>query len=513
MSSVNKNWISIKNNNVDDSLAEKLKIPEIIIQLLANRDQITSEDVLSFLSTKPELNKLHDPGLLPNIQRGVDRLLEALNKNQKILIHGDYDTDGIISTAILYNFLKKSGADVHYFIPDRFEDGYDINRDFIVKKAVNGKFNIVICVDCGTNAAEVKELIESSETGIDVIVCDHHESVSDESAKTSGNRSGYIIINPKLHGSGYPFKYLSGAGVTFKFIIAALRRFSEDLKSLFEKDYLSSLLDLVALSVISDVMPIKDENRIIVKEGLKRLENTSNPGLKKLLGRVLEGKEQFSTYDIGFVISPRINASGRIRNAYKSLNLLLEDPGTFTDFDEIISDIEEFNKERQKIQQETFDEILLTGDLQTEIRRQKILIRSSPKWNEGVLGIVAADLVKKFNVPVLLFRQLDGKLKGSGRSIENFNLYSNLEPLKDYFVKFGGHAQACGITVTSENFDKFRHKIISSMSLQLKEEDIEKKYYYDMEICFDRIDFYLLNQIKKLEPFGPGNPRPLFLTV
>ncbi|MBM3705567.1 MAG: hypothetical protein FJW66_03480 [Actinobacteria bacterium] len=543
MSFIKKNWISIKNSNADFSLAGKLKLTPVLIQLLANRGQFAYEEILFFLNIKPDLKKLHDPLLLPNMAAAVSMLNKALAENNKILIHGDYDTDGVISTAILYNFLKRAGADVIYYIPDRFEDGYDINVNFIKKAAKEKRPCLVICVDCGTNATDVKKLLESSSTGIDVIVCDHHEpSMDSESLKNSdsaneksnkmpdfkpdgkedpqaikkinGQGTEYIIINPKLPGSRYPFKYLSGAGVTFKFIVSALRALDVKLKNRFEKDYLNSLLDLVAISVISDVMPLDDENRIIVKAGLKKLEDTRNAGLKRLVGSVFadRDREGFSSYDIGFIISPRFNASGRVKNAYKSLELLIEDKDVPSDIDNIISELEKFNEERQEIQKKILDEILAAGDLEEEIRSNKIFIRSSPGWSEGVLGIVASELVKKFNVPVLLFRQYGGKFKGSARSIENFNLYSCLELFRDYFEKFGGHSQACGLTINEEKFEGFCSEITSLLSSQPDVPDMEKKYYYDMEIDFDEVNKLLIDEIKRLEPFGTGNPKPVFMT-
>lgn len=519
-----KNWICNKKSELSasdkaSSLTEKYNFSKIFLQILASRGYLTEEDIHNFLN--PKLSNLLDPGLLPNIDTAVKRLTAAYKDKQRIIIYGDYDADGVISTAILYNFLKRAGFYVDYYIPDRFEEGYDINLNFIKEKVIPGNYNLVICVDCGTNSFEIKEFLKSSNNRIDVIVCDHHEPLNSpfqHSSKiingTNNKEAKYIIVNPRLSGSDYPFKSLSGAGVTYKFIIHSLRSFDSDLKTKFSKDYLKSFIDLVAISTVADVMPLTDENRIIVYYGLKKITSTENHGLKRLLEKSCRNRTSFNTYDLGFIISPRLNASGRVRKASPSLELLIDAGNSPEHLDIIIDKIEAMNQERQKIQNEIIEEIINKKSFNPEdiSENNRIFICSSHKWSEGVIGIVASHLVKILNVPVIVFKEKDGIFKGSGRSIPGFNLSLNLEKFRDYFIKFGGHSQACGITMKEELFKEFKKEITGYARKTISSGDIEKKYYYDMEIGFTGLGKNLLNEIEMMQPFGIDNPRPVFRT-
>jgi single-stranded-DNA-specific exonuclease len=525
MSSIHENWISINNYSIDGSLSKRLNYSPILLQLLANRNILTEEKINSFLH--PALKDMYSPKLLPNISKAVNRLKKAIINKEKILIFGDYDTDGIVSTALIYNFLKKLESNVDFYIPDRFEDGYDINIKFIEEKSIENKYDLIICVDCGTNSSEVKKFIINGKSLIDIIVCDHHEpaenvqsenyiadsvEISKEKKGISKIKNRYIIVNPKLEHSQYPFKHLSGAAVVFKVIIALVKELDEQQKLKFPKDYLTSLIDLIAVSTIADLMPLVDENRIIVNIGLKILKQTRNKGLKILIGKTLRGKEKINTHDIGFIIAPRINASGRIKNAINSLNLLINETDDIGKIIEIVEELELFNNKRQRIQQSIVNEILKSFDIKKLLKVQRIFICKSSDWNEGVLGIVASDIVKRFNIPAILFRENIGELKGSGRSINCFNLYENLNVLRDSFIKFGGHEQACGITMKIEKFDYFQAEIIKLANQKITENDIARKYFYDIEINFNDINFTFLKELDYLEPYGMGNPKPLFLT-
>ncbi|MFZ3385711.1 MAG: DHHA1 domain-containing protein, partial [Candidatus Hydromicrobium sp.] len=312
-----------------------------------------------------------------------------------------------------------------------------------------------------------------------------------------------------LKGSIYPFKYLSGAGVTFKFIISILRELDEDYKKKFKKDYLTNLLDLVAISTIADIMPLVDENRVMVKKGLKMLNKTVNSGLKKMINAVIKDKKNISEYDIGFIIVPRLNAAGRIKNAESSFNLLSKEGDIL---DKIINDLNSFNEERQNIQKDILNEIIENNDFNKIVKEKKIFIDKSKNWNEGVLGIVASDIVKRFNIPAILFKEIKGKLKGSGRSTDKFDLYGNLVSLGDLFENFGGHRQACGISMNVLNFKAFYKKMVEIADRNIKDEDVEKKFAYDLELNFRDINKKFLNEINLLKPFGAGNPEPSFTT-
>ncbi len=522
MSSFADNWIS---NETKDTRAKnhlkKSGYSQIFIQLLANRGFHDLSEIRSYI--KPSLKALQKPELLPNIRQGTDRVKEAIFKQEKILIFGDYDTDGIISTALLYNFFNELNISVDYYIPDRFTEGYDINTGFLKKNNIEKNYDLVVCVDCGSNAIEVQKDVLSGKLDIDVVVCDHHEMVYSESigrlnrhgvdqeSSTSGKGTHqYIIINPKYPGSKYPFKMLSGGGVTFKFIWSVMKE--TGLPELEPREYLKNILDLVAISTISDLMPLAGENRIIVKKGLEVIKNTMNDGLKRLLRNTLKDRDEISTYDIGFIIAPRLNASGRIEDAVDSLKILLNDSFKDNKIEELISKLDILNAERQKLQQSTLKEIEESGDFSLIKKKKKVFISESSCWNEGVLGVVASDIVKKYSIPAILFKAKNGILKGSGRSIEGFNLYENLAKVKKYFIKFGGHQQACGITMEEEKFKSFKKSFEEIAYSSIKEEELVKRLYYDIEISFNDICPELLNEIKLMEPFGIGNQKPLFLT-
>lgn len=529
MTSSCENWICTQNKNLKNNLTQNINCSPILLQLLANRNISTEEEIESFLN--PSIKILKSPSLLPNISAAVERLKKAIKKRESVLIFGDYDTDGIISSVLIYNFLRKSGLNPDIYIPDRFDEGYDISIDFIKKKVIGTdtesatKYSLIICVDCGTNSKEVKDFIlKHKKSRIDVIVCDHHElnepdnnKIKPEYKERSLNQ--YIIINPKLPGSKYPFVNLSAAGVTFKFIFAAYRELDNNIKERFGENYISSMLDLVAISTIADLMPLINENRAIVCLGLKMLGQTKNPGLKILLDRFLGDRKNITAYDIGFIIAPRLNAAGRIKNAMDSVEILKEECDEkernegLENISGIIDSLDSFNTKRQSIQREILKEILESEeDLEKVVSTQRIYVGKSAEWNEGVLGVVAADLVKKLNIPVILFKEDKGRLKGSGRSVENFDLHKNVSLLKEYFIKFGGHRQACGITMDTDKYEIFKKEIIGISQNNIKDTDLKKSFHYDMELDFSAISKELTAELKKLEPFGIGNPKPVFLT-
>jgi len=496
------NWQCRINKKVSKKLLTRIGYSTVLINILAGRNINTDEEIISFL--KPTLNQLHDFRMLPGIGTGTERMKKAIYGKEDILIFGDYDADGIISASLIYKFLKKLGLNVEVYIPDRFNEGYDLSLDFYKKVSASGKYSLMICVDCGTNSAEVQKFIQDS-PGPDVIVCDHHNQSVDFDLK----QENYIIINPKLKGSVYPFEHLSGAGVTFKFIISILRELDEDYKKKFKKDYLTNLLDLVAIATIADIMPLVDENRVMVKKGLKMLDKTVNPGLKKMINAVIKDKKNISEYDIGFIIAPRLNAAGRIKNAQSSFNLLSKEGDIL---DKIINDLNSFNEERQNIQKDILNEIITGNDFNKIVKEKKIFIDKSKNWNEGVLGIVASDIVKRFNIPAILFKEIKGKLKGSGRSTDKFDLYGNLVSLGDLFENFGGHRQACGISMNVLNFKTFYKKMLEIADKNIKDRDTQKKFAYDLELNFRDINKKILNEINLLKPFGAGNPEPSFTT-
>lgn len=496
-------WKCRNNNKPDTGLLESSSFSPVLLEILAKRDIVGEEEIISFI--KPSLKNLHDPMELPGIDEGIKRLIEAIESNENIIVFGDYDTDGIVSASIMFKFLKDLGMEVDVYIPDRFEEGYDLSVNFLKKVSSEGKCKLIIAVDCGTNSIEVQNFISENNSCPDIIVCDHHN----QSVELDDVTGRYIIINPKLKNSRYKFKHLSGAAVTFKFINAVLKKLEYNRKKNFSKDYLTGLLDLISISTIADIMPLIGENRIIVKKGLDILQRTANPGLKKIIDLAVGQKDYIDEYDIGFIIAPRLNAAGRIKNARVSLDLLIEKGEIL---DKLANELNSFNIKRQKIQRDIFNEIVESNDFDEIVTSKKIFIDKSEDWNEGVLGIVASSIVKKFNIPAILFKEKEGKLKGSGRSIDKFDLYEKLVQLKDLFNSFGGHRLACGISMDIINYETFYKNLIKIADRNLEVEDIEKKFVYDVEINFKDINKMILNEINLLKPFGFGNPKPVFMS-
>ncbi len=553
MSLIPDNWILINSNFYPNLRASKilLKYSDIFLKLLSNRNIDSEASAVKFLKN-PESNDLYDPLLLPNMKIAVERIIQAIKKGERILIFGDYDCDGVISTSLMLNFLKNfNSIETEAYIPDRIEEGYDININFIKRnKEKYPEINLIICVDCGTNSTDVMEYINKDKNSfLDIIVCDHHKMTSKANkvySKIHFNKdsdgilneisynklkSNYIIINPQLKNSTYPFKFLSGAGVTFKFINAILKKIDTRYKEKFNKNYLTSLLDLVAISIISDLMPLVDENRVLAKWGLKILKNTNHLGLSKLIKTTLKNKKDLTTYDIGYIIAPRLNASGRLESAIKSLKLLTCDNKDSDYLDEIIDSINYTNEKRKIMFNKMVSEIIEKNKDKFDeiISKKRIFIDKSKYWHEGLIGLAASEISKKINIPVVLFKEDEKKLKGSGRSIEDFDLFSNLNELSYLYDKFGGHEMACGLTISKnfidndvnrfanhniyEKYDEFKQKMEKIAFDKLSGLDFNKKrVYYDCEINFNEINNDLLKELKLIEPTGIGNPKPIFLT-
>ncbi len=503
MTDVPSYWKCIDNNKKDAGLSKNSFFSPFLLEILASRNITDEEEIASFI--KPSLKNLHDPMELPGINDGIKRLIKSIKENENIIIFGDYDADGIISSSLIFKFLKDLGMEVDVYIPDRFKEGYDLSSDFLKKVSLEGKFNLVVAVDCGTNSTGARDFVRENDSCPDVIVCDHHN----QSVELDNVVGRYIVINPKLENSIYKFKDLSGAAVTFKFINAILRKLDSSSKKKFSKDYLTRLLDLVSISTIADIMPLVGENRIIVKKGLDILQDTKNPGLKKIIEIALGEKEYVDEHDIGFIIAPRLNAAGRIKNARASLDLLIKKGDILG---KLADELNSFNIKRQKIQREILEEILEKNDFSEIVASKKIFIDKSESWNEGVLGIVASSIVKKFNIPAILFKDNEGRLKGSGRSMDKFDLYENLARLKDLYNSFGGHRLACGINMDASNYKAFYDSLIKIAGSNLREEDIRKEFKYDIEMKFKDINKLVLDEIKLLRPFGFGNPEPVFLS-
>jgi len=474
----------------------KSKFPEInpiILQLLANRGLKTQEEIDEFLM--PDYSQdLNDPFIFQEMEKAVGRIYKAIREKEKILIYGDYDTDGVVSTVILYQTFKKIGAEVETYLPDREKEGYGLNKEAIGSFKEKG-INLIITCDCGIS--NVEEIEEAKKAGIETIITDHHR-------EPKILPDAFVIIDPWLKREKYPFKELAGVGVAFKLIQSLLQHPNSQLdeKEAFEK----WLLDLVALGTIADSMPLLKENRVLCKYGLIVLNKTKNPGLKFLIEKA-GLRSEIDAEKISYQLSPRLNVSGRMDHANQSLKLLLAEKQEAL---KLASEINNLNVKRQKLIEEIFNEI------KSEIGegpKEKILVIFKEKALVGLLGLLANKLLDVYHRPALvLTKNSNGKIKASGRSIEEFDLFSSLSSLVDYFEDFGGHAQAAGFTLKNpDDFEKFKKEIEKIVSQKIKDEDLIPQLEIETEVDLPAVNWDLYEELLKFEPFGKDNPKPYFL--
>lgn len=456
--------------------------------VLYNRGVRENEQIKNFLSK--DLGTMYDPFLMRDMDKAVKRINAAKEAGEKITIYGDYDVDGITAIAILYKYLAGLGIDVDYYVPDRMQEGYGVNRDALDKIKTRGS-SLIITVDTGITAVEECEY--ATEIGLDVIVTDHHEckeKIPDV----------YAAIDPKRKDCKYPFKSLAGVGVVFK-LIQALDKNS----SLFElmEDY----ADLMCLGTVADISPLVDENRVIVTEGLKRFKRTKNVGLKALIDVSTNGKA-ITTSTIGYIIAPRINASGRLGCASRSVELFL------TDDEEnalkLANSLCEENSLRQQTEQKMFKEALEYIEEHPEVKEDKIIVIPHENWHHGIVGIVSSKITEKFYKPSILLAIDGDEAKGSGRSVSGFNLFGALESCSDLLEKFGGHELAAGLTIKSSNIEEFRKKINEYSKDKISESMLVPTVMLDAAIKVPYITIDTVHDINRLQPFGVDNPTPAF---
>ncbi len=456
---------------------------------------MSEEDIIEFLSDKPQ--KTYDPFLLPDMAAGVDLILSEVRKNSKIWIYGDYDADGITSTTLMMSVLSHltDKENLNYYIPSRFEEGYGLNKEAIEYIASQG-CNLLITVDCGSVSYDEVEF--AKELGLKVLVTDHH-NITDVMADCP-------LINPKHPDSVYPFKELSGCGVAFK-VAQALQQ-----KAGLPKGILTQVLDLVAVGTVGDIMPLVDENRTMVKFGLKVLRMGNRPGLVKLMKGTSLQVDKVTSENISFVIVPHLNASGRIEDATQAVELLL---GTCSEsrLDEIVSDVIKKNQIRRKLQGELFKKCAV--EIEKKPLDNLILIHEEDA-HEGIAGIVAGKIKESYYRPAIIVTSIGTageELKGTSRSVDGLNLYQLLKTQENLFLKFGGHAGACGFSLKKEDLPKLREGLMAEMDNILKDnpELFQKKYDIDLELDVDDMTIELADQLQLLAPFGNRNPKPLIM--
>lgn len=490
----------VKNIKADlNFLSKRLGINKFLCKLMVNRNLKDYKLMDSFIN--PSLDKLHNPMLMKDMDLGVKIIIDSINKNEKIRISGDYDQDGNSAILTLYNGLRKFNANVDYVIPHRIKDGYGINER-IVREAKEDDVGLIITCDNGISAFEAIKL--AKELDIKVIVTDHHDLAYIENEK--GVKEYLLpdadaVINPKRKDCKYPFKELCGAGVAFKLIQAIYSEMNVDMEEAYK------LLEFVAMGTVCDVVDLIDENRIIVKEGLERINNTDNLGLKALIEATGLEEKTINTYSLGFIIGPSINASGRLDNAEIAVELFLtvdEEKAR-----EYANRLHSLNEERKFMTEEGFDTVVEQIE-KTDLKRDKVLVVYEPSIHESIAGIIAGRVKDRYYKPTIVLTKSkdENKIKGSGRSIEEYNMFEEINGVKDLLLAFGGHTMAAGLSLDMDKLDSFRNSLNKQASLT--ELDLMPKVYIDMELPLDYISFPLVESLKALEPFGKGNPRPLF---
>jgi len=475
-----------------DDLSKRFGLNPVVCLLMVQRGIVTEQAVRQFLN--PNLRDLHDPFLYPDMQKAVDRLNRALGNKERILIYGDYDVDGTTAVALVYKFLEQNAwsPNLDYYIPDRYDEGYGISEKGIEYAHETG-VSLIISLDCGIKA--IKRIAYAKSLGIDFIVCDHHKP--DEELPDA-----VAILNAKRADSTYPYEHLSGCGVGFKFMNAFAVSNGIDLSNL------RSLLDLVAVSIASDIVPITGENRIMAAYGLRQLNHNPGKGLKGIIDICgLSGKE-ITIGDIVFKIGPRINASGRMMNGKEAVDLLLAKD--FKSAKEKSENIDQYNDDRRELDKKITDEAYAAIDENPQIANRKILVVFNREWHKGVIGIVASRLTEKYYKPVIVLTESSGYISGSARSITGFDIYKAIESCKDILVNFGGHTFAAGVTLLEEKLELFESRLEIFAGEYMKEEHTIQTLDIDAALKFSEIDNKLLIDVKRMNPFGPDNQKPVF---
>lgn len=470
-----------------DEIVRKFDVPELLATVLVNRGIVDDEEIRVFLN--PTRSDFHDPYLMPDMEIAVERIIKAINNQEKVIIYGDYDVDGITSITVLKKFLKICGLEVDYYIPNRLSEGYGLNKaaiDYIKEK----EYTLIITVDCGISGIE--EIEYANSLGIETIVTDHHEPMEVLPPAVA------IVDLKRKDNDTYPFKSLAGCGVVFKLTQALGMRLGID-----EKEYLK-YLDIVCVGTISDIVPLVDENRVIAKLGLKLVEVTRNPGLKALLNA--SGYKVVNSNTISFGIAPRINACGRMGYEEEALKLFLTE--NLVQASEITERLNKYNRDRQEIEKNIYDEAIKM--MEKEDSNAQSIVLGSNNWHHGVIGIVSSKITEMYFKPSILicFEGEDGK--GSGRSIPGFDLHEALAETAKYLEKYGGHEMAVGLSLKKNNFNRFKE----AFEKYVEEKDITgivPIIEIDKQISLKDIDSNIVKQLDLLEPFGEANRRPIFV--
>lgn len=487
-------WVVEDDVNKEEvnSLAAQLNVPSIIAQILARRGIEDADSARKFFN--PDIDQLYDPFLLKDMDKAVERLRRAVLSNEKVLIYGDYDVDGITSVSFLYLLLKEVGANVSYYIPDRQVEGYGLS-DQGIAIARERNVDLIVTVDCGiTGHAEIEQ---AQSEGIDVIVTDHHEP-----SLTTPN--AVAVVDPKRHDCDYPFKQLAGVGVAYKLAQGLLLRLGIDAS------ILENYIELVAIGTSADIVPLVDENRVFVNSGLAILNNSENIGLKALMKAAgLSGRE-IGTGQIVFIIAPRINAVGRMGDAQRAVKLLTTEDEI--EAGQIAAILERENQHRKDVDEDAFRTAVEKATQLWNGNTPSSIVLYKEGWHTGVIGIVASRMVERYYRPTVLISVEEGVGKGSARSIPGFDLYESLKQCEDLFIGFGGHKYAAGLTIEEDKIPELARRFEEIAERELTAELLSPKLHIESEIRLGVIDEKFVKLLKMFAPFGPQNMRPVFVS-
>ncbi|MDE5998442.1 MAG: single-stranded-DNA-specific exonuclease RecJ [Muribaculaceae bacterium] len=465
-----------------------------IPELLMRRGVSTPEEAIGFFS--PSLDDLHDPFLMPDMDKAVNRLNRAMGAKERIMIYGDYDVDGTTAVALVYKYLQNYYSNIEYYIPTRYEEGYGISRKSIEYAAEND-VKLVVVLDCGIKA--IDEIAYAKQLGIDFIICDHH--VPDEELPPA-----VAILNPKMPGSPYPCPHLSGCGVGFKF----MQGFAKS-NGLGNHNELDSLLDLVAVSIAADIVPIVGENRIMAYHGLRRLNSNPNLGLRSIIRLCKLTNKDITISDVIFKIGPRINASGRMQSGMEAVSLLVT--RDLHDAYQRGAEIDQYNKDRKELDKKITDEAneLIENNVNIVHGKRSIVIYNK-NWHKGIIGIVASRLTELYYKPSVVLTYANGMATGSSRSVQGFDIYSAVNSTRHLLENFGGHTYAVGLSLKEENIPQFSKLFEEYVSKHIQPNQLCPQLDIDADISFADITPELTAWLKKFNPFGPGNQKPMFRT-
>ena len=473
-------------------LAEEFKTSEIIGRVLANRDIESLESSRSFFD--PNLSQLHDPFLMKDMDIAAGMVAEKVKSGGRIFIFGDYDVDGTTGSSALFLFLTSLECDAKVYIPDRIKEGYGLSREGI-DVAKDWGADLLISCDCGINATD--EVAYANDQNLEVIITDHH--MPDENLPEAN-----AILNPKQPDCSYPFKGLCGGAVVFKLIQAV------SLLLELDDDLVHQYIDLITLGTAADIVPLTDENRIIVKHGLKSLSKTKRPGLRALLEVSGLGEKELTVGRLLFWAAPRINAAGRLGDANRAVQLMTTE--NLPESLKLARELDEENRQRQDLQQSMVDEAIMKVNAEVDLEKEKAIVLWDDNWHEGVIGIVASKIKETYHRPAVIISLSNGTGKGSARSVKGFDLYENLTECRELLDGYGGHPMAAGLTLNRENLEDFRTRFSNLAYETLADDDLVNSLDIEGEMDLNLIDGRFMDFLEKLAPFGPGNMTPKFIT-